>query len=519
MTDRRRRLEGLDLLVQGEGVRRDVTVEIGDASVRLGDVRLDYPEIFWTSRRAGLLMLFAVDRTVAVKGSGQALQALTGAVEGRVGGTSGRGRLPAELAEEVILCTAGAAVVGRVAGRSVSGLRVMVITRRGLHLLERDRDLRVGWPVEEARVADGEEAGRKGAVVVLRKGESVLRLLYLFPEEREAVLRAARREGVEGTLSDGPARVELPGPGDAPDPPGSAGTGAEGAEAGGHAASSGGRAGGSESRSAGTESLELFDRREVAGPVAPDLPDFRVSVETLQHGAEDAGERLAGERIRSAGLSPHFLETHLLELGEIALGPFLLRKSAASTARGLDRAAEAMDPAELREDTEAAVANAADRMVEVYGRELGRLTSEKRAPARVEEEHELSVEEREDLRLRLHAPFEKLLPRLRELAERQEALRLRLEELERGPPDAEEDDARAAARAWRETLESVDRAFEEAWEEFLEVAAHAWRDRMLPSLGEVGSMRRRRLPEWASLTLLGVVTLLAAAAAVILLVW
>lgn len=525
MTTPFRREEGLDVLVQGEGVRRDVPVEIGRESVRLGSLRLPYPEIFWTSRRAGLLMLFARDRTVAVKGSGSALQALTGAVESRVGGTAGRGRLPPELAEEVILCTAGAAAVGTVAGHAVSGLRVMVVTRRGLHLLSGRADLRLGWPAEEARVTDRGEEGHKGSVVMLRKGESELRILYLFPEEQEVLVRAAREEAPEERLDDGPVAVELiraraedgeaAGDGDRAEgvegrgehPDGDAGGGAE-ADAGTDAEAG-----------AGAESLELFDRREVAGPVAPELPEFRVSVETLQRGAERAAAGLSGERVRSAGLSPHFLETHLLELGEIALGPLLLRKSAASTARSLDRAVEAMDPSELREDTRAAVENAADRMLEVYDRELGRLIREKRAPSRVREEHGLSVEEREDLRLRLQAPFEKLQPRLRELADRRGTLRRRLQELERGPPGAEEDEARAAAREWRATLEAVDRAFESAWEDFLEEVSATWGDRMLPSLGEVGGMRRRRFPEWVTLALLGVVTLLLAAAAVILLVW
>jgi hypothetical protein len=526
MTTPSRREEGLDVLVQGEGVRRDVPVEIGQESVRLGSLRLPYPEIFWTSRRAGLLMLFARERTVAVKGSGSALQALTGAVEGRVGGTAGRGRLPPDLAEEVILCTAGAAAVGSVAGHAVSGLRVMVVTRRGLHLLTGREDLRLGWPAEEARVTAREEEGHKGSVVVLRKGESELRILYLFPEEREVLVRAARGEAPEERLTDGPTSVELARPrseegetddgGDGDRAGGTAGR-PEGEEAGGEDPD--GDAGTEADAGTGAESLELFDRREVAGPVAPELPEFRVSVETLQRGAERAAAGLSGERVRSAGLSPHFLETHLLELGEIALGPLLLRKSAASTARSLDRAAEAMDPSELREDTRAAVENAADRMLEVYDRELGRLIGEKRAPSRVREEHGLSVEEREELRLRLQAPFEKLQPRLRELADRRGTLRRRLQELEGGPPGAEEGEARAAAREWRETLEAVDRAFESAWEDFLEEVSATWGDRMLPSLGEVGGMRRRRFPEWVTLALLGVVTLILAAAAVILLVW
>lgn len=555
-----RRFEDVDVLVQGEGIRRGVTVEVREAGLRVGDLAVPGREIWWTSRRAGLLMLFGRERTLAVKGDRPVLDALARAVEARRGAAGSRGRLPDELTGEVVVCTAGTAVVGRVGGRETSGLRVAVATRRGLHLLAGERDLRLGWPVDEARVTEEGEGAGRGRALMLRKGDDVLRLLYLFAEETDAVLRAARGGPKGEPLADGVRAVEIPEPGPPPDEAGSGpsgdgddaagddfvasgardgsddaegteGTGAGSETTGDDAPAEGGTGdgGGPEASPAGPDGeaapadggpspgdgegpeLEMFDRREVAGPIRPELPEFRLSVDVLRAGARDAAGRLAGRGVEEAGLPPHFLETHFLELGETALGPLLLRKSAAATAKTLERALEAMDASELEEDTEAAASNAADRMLEVYGRELDRLLSEKRAPASVEEEHELTVEEREDVRLRIHAPFEQLAPLFRDLEERQQELRRRVQVVESGPPGGDDRDVRESAGAWREALERVDRGFVDAWDEVVDEIAGIWKARLLPSLAEVGSMRRRRMPEWARLVLLALASLLAAA--------
>lgn len=554
-----RRLEGLDVLVQGEGVRRGVSVEVTADAVRAGGLSLPVREIYWTSRRAGLLMLFARDLTVAVKGGRAALDELGRIVEEQRGGRSGRGRLPASVSGEVVVCTAGTAVVGRVAGHAASGLRVAVVTRRAVHLLSRDRDLRLGWPVDAAEVEDEPEGRPRGRALVLRKGRDLLRLLYLFPEEMEAVLRVAGSAPPGPAVEDGLVRLELPDPPEAggdggagegpgrpgepsPAPPETA-TGApeepavgpgedpaarddggdvqpgRGPDPGGGASAREPVPGADGDDGPEAGALELFARREVAGPVQPELPTFRVSVDTLQEGAREAARELSEEAVRRAGLGAHFLETHFLELGETALGPLLLRKSAASTARSLERALEAMDASELKEDTDAAAANAADRLIEVYRRELTRLLSEKRAAARVEEEHGLGVEEREDIRLRVHAPFEKLMPRFRELEERQHELSDRLEVLEEGPPGGGEEELDEASEAWRRALARVDVGFASAWEELVGEIVDVWETRLLPSLAEVGAMQRRRVPEWMYLTVLALVTLLAAAAVMILWVW
>lgn len=538
------RLEGVDVLVQGEGVRRQVPLEVDDGGLRFGEMDLPYRSIYWTSRRAGLLMIFAADRTLAVKGSRDALDELARRLE------RGRGRrrsgLPASLAEEVIVCTAGTAVVGRIAGREASGLRVAVLTRRGLHLLDGREELRLGWPVDAARVVEHPGSGPREEALLLEKDGEPIRLLYLFPEELQSAVRLATTEPEGERLGDGPARLRLelderrpveegsvdeasvdeasgePGRGRGrADGSRSAGGGqADAPEAGADADAPDARDGGRPPRGSGDgESLELFARREVAGPVQPELPPFRLSVSALQEKAEAAIGRIAREPVRKAGLGPHFLETHFLELGEVALGPLLLRKSAATSAGSFVRVVEAMDGEELQEDTRAAVSNAANRLIEVYGEQLDRLVSAKRAPARVEEEYRLEMEEEEEIRLRLQSPFERLIPVLRELEERQEELRDRLREVEEGPPGADDPDLGDVGERWKRTMRRVEHEFEDALDDLLDELVEVWDGRLLPRLADVGTMRRRRVPEWVRLALLAGVTLLAAATAMILLVW
>lgn len=490
-------LAPLDVLVEGQGVRRGVTPRLAADALQLDGLEVPYGRVIWISRRAGLLMVFTAERAVAVKGEREDLERLARGLEERLGSETDRARLPDELAREVVVFAAGTAAVGRLGERRASGLRVAVFTREGLRLLGGREPLSLDWPVDEARQVEAAEA-TAGSALLLRKGESVLRLLYLFPEEIRSAIRLARESGGE------------------PEGTAEAGAGEERAEG------AGGGDGGQEPETGtkdGSGSLEMFARGEVAPPVRSELPDMRLSVDVLQAAAEEAAGSVSPEPIERAGLRPHFLEMHLVELGEIALGPVLLRKSAAGSAASLRKAVEAMGAGELREDARAAVGNAANRLAEVYRSELERLVDEKRAPPRVEEEHELEVEELEELRLRLQAPVDRLVPLLRELEEAQERLVDRLRELESGPPDAEEEEMESAREAWSRVLRRVDRAFERAWEEMVEEAARTWADRLLPSLAEIGSMRRRRLPEWATVALLAVATLLMAAAAMILLVW
>mgnify|MGYP006286379637 CR=1 FL=1 len=486
----------LDVLIEGRGVQRGVTPRVTPNALRLDDLEVPYGDVIWVSRRAGLLMVFTGDGALAAKGERETLERLAHALEERLGEEPGRGRLPAEVTREVVVFTAGAAVVGEVEGRRASGLRVAVFTRRGVRLLGGRRRLGMDWPVDEARTVEAE--GGSGPALLLRRGESVLRLLYLFPEELRSAIRLARGEA--GARRDGPDR-------------------ADGSDRTGTPADGGAEPAETPEDGDGTGSLEMFARGEVAPPVRSELPEMRLSVDVLQEAAEEAAGAVPPEPAEVAGLRPHFLEMHLVELGEIALGPVLLRKSAAGSAGSLRKAVEAMDAGELREDARAAVGNAANRLAEVFEAELGRLVDEKRAPPRVEEEHRLGVEELEELKLRLQAPVDRLVPLLRELEEAQDRLLDRLRELEAGPPDADEDAVDSAREEWSRCLRRVDRAFERAWGEMVDEAADAWAERLLPSLAEVGTMRRRRLPEWVTLALLALATLLMAAAAMILLVW
>lgn len=464
-------MSSLDVLLEGEGVRRGVSARCEDDALVVGDLRIPLSGIYWTSRRAGLLMIFSEERTLALQGPRGRLEALSDELERRLRGEKGRGRLPSRLTAEVVVCTAGAAVVGRLGGRAVKGLRVAVATRQALHLLGGAGEERLSWPADEARALEGESDGRSG--LLLRRGDDELRVLYLFPEEIRSLVGLAGEEP----------------------PPGPRVTAGEG------------------------EPLELFARGEVAPPVESELPELRLSVDVIQAVAEEAAGEVPEALLERARTRPHFFETHLLELGEIALGPLLLRKSAAGVARSMERAVEAMDAEELRSDARAAVANAASRLVEVYETELDRLLRARRAPPKVEEEHGLSVEEREEVRLRLQAPVDRMVPRFRELEERQGELLRALREHASGPPDAERGAVDEARRSWGRVLARVDRDFSEAWKEMAEESATLWRERLLPSLAAVASMRRRRVPEWVTILALALLTLLAAASAMILWIW
>lgn len=519
----------LDVLVQGDGVYRDVAAEVGDDAFHVGHLSLPYRSVFWTSRRAGLLMVFTDGRTLALKGPRERLDDLGRALERQLGRAGARGRLPSEQASEVVVFTAGTAVVGRIGERKASGLRVALFTRQALHLLGGEENLRLAWPVDEAREVEEAAAGSEGRALLLRKGETVLRLLYLFPEEVQVAIRVASGEPSdgEGAPAGPPPEREDDGRGEEAPEDAAGRTVASGdgeGNAAGAEAPNGpapGKGGAGEAARDEGDALELFARGEVAHPVRPELPPLRLSVDAIQGTAREVSEEVPRPPARAAGLPLHFLETHVVELGEIALGPLLLRKSAAATARSLRKAVEAMDAGELREDARAAVSNAAHRLVEAYHGELERLVEEKRAPPRVREEHGLDMEEREEIRLRIQAPVDRMVPLLRELEEAQAELLERLRALETGPPGAGEEEAGVdeAREAWSRTLVQVDRAFREAWQEMAAEIADVWSTRLLPSLAGVAELRRRRLPEWATVVGLAALTLLAAALAMILWIW
>jgi len=245
----------------------------------------------------------------------------------------------------------------------------------------------------------------------------------------------------------------------------------------------------------------------VAPPPPAELPELSTAAGSLQPAARREADEMPPESDREF-LPEHYFEMHFLELGEIALGPLLLRKSAASGARGLERAARALDAGELQEDTRAAVARAVSRLDEAYREHLRRLIDDRRAPNRLRSELGLTEDERADLTTRAQAPFDKLAPRFRELEEAQTKLLTRLEVLAEGPPDGSDRGVEELAEEWRGALRRVDRGYEEAWEEALGEIRRTWESTLLPRLSDVASMERRRVPEWVQLALIALGTAL-----------
>ncbi len=451
-----------DVHVPGEPVRRDVEVRLDAPDLRVGDRALALDELLWTDRRAGLLLLFTMDRGVALRAEGSLLDEMADAVAGHVSRADGRERLSDRLEGRSLRLVAGCAVVGRIAGRTVHGLRVAALSGEGLHLVGAGETLGMEWPVEAAEVVQG-KGGRRA--LRLRKDDDVVALHYLDRDEEEAVREAA--SAPDGTSPDG--------------------------------------------------SLEMFRQKDVAPPPPAEIPELSVAAESLPATAEEAAGRVPDDLREDAGLRPHFLETHFLELGEIALGPLLLRKSAASGARSLERALEALDAGELQDDTRAAVSRAVRRLTEVYDEELERLRGARNVARSSLEARALDRDELDRLTARVQAPFDQLAPRFRELEEAQESLRVRLEELAEGPPRGDDAGVDRAAEAWRVELRRLDRGFREAWKEALEELRRAWGSLLLPRLAEMADVQRRRIPEWARLALLGILTFLVVGAAVLLL--
>lgn len=181
-----------DVWSQAEGVRRDQRVRPGDASVQVGDAEVRYDSVRWKARRADLLMLFTADRSLAIQGRSDPLNRLDRALTRRLSPRRSRRRYLASVAEEVLLFAAAVAARGRVDGGAVTGLHVAVVTRDALHLFSADSRLSLPFPVEKCRTRSGSHEEGTRATVVLRRGDDLLELLYLFPEERDTLLEAAR---------------------------------------------------------------------------------------------------------------------------------------------------------------------------------------------------------------------------------------------------------------------------------------------------------------------------------------
>lgn len=456
----------LDVFVQGAGVQRDVEVEALDGGLRVGDRTVPWRDIHWVSRRSGMMLVFTSHANLAIQASGKTLSDVERWLEGGVDQTELRRRLVRQLGHEVVLFAAGCAVDGRLDGSRLRGLFLAAATRRALYLLSGSGQYTIEWPVDRVKrqLARPDEIG--GDALLLARGDDEVLLRYLFPEEILALATACRRK--------------------APAPAGESPT------------------------------LELFSRKEVSPPPPAELPQFSVAAGALHEVAGRAAANVPGELRERAELAPGFFEEHFLELGEIALGPLILRKSAASTAGSLRKAAEAMDAAGLREDTRAAVAAAADRMLEVYGVEAARLASA-RGLSRVAEATIID-ELRIELAGRMQAPFDRLWTRFEGLDEQGAALVELLDAYEEGSPGDENTGVEDAAEGWRSTLGRLDAGYVGAWRELVEEIEKTWSTELLPSLVRISTHRREGLPEWARLAALGLVTLVVVAALVFLFV-
>ena len=65
-----------DVLVAGEPARRQVPVACSPSGLRFDGEQVEMDSIFWVSRRAGLILLFARRRTLVFFGDGGDLQEL-----------------------------------------------------------------------------------------------------------------------------------------------------------------------------------------------------------------------------------------------------------------------------------------------------------------------------------------------------------------------------------------------------------------------------------------------------------
>jgi len=57
-----------DVFVEGSGVRRGARVTVAGVALLCDELMVPYGEVFWVSRRKGMLLLFAVRATLAIKG-------------------------------------------------------------------------------------------------------------------------------------------------------------------------------------------------------------------------------------------------------------------------------------------------------------------------------------------------------------------------------------------------------------------------------------------------------------------
>lgn len=459
----------LDVFVQGVGVKRGTEVERLDDGIRFGERTIPWRDILWVSRRAGMMLVFTNRSNIAVQATGHELSKLEGWLDRGVDQTELRRRLVRQIGHEVVLFSAGCAVDGTFGGTKLRGLYLAAATRRALYLLSGSGQYTMEWPVDRVKrqLARPGEVGGDG--LLLAKGEDELLLRYLFPEEVVSLATACRKQ-----------------------PPPRTGAG---------------------------PALELFSRREVSPPPPAALPEFSEAAGALHDVARRAAANVPGEQMSLVGLTPDFFEDHFLELGELALGPLILRKSAASRAESLRKATEAMNAEGLQEDTRAAVAAAADRLIDVYTGIALRLADARGVQLEGKlEDAPRTVELRQRLAERMQAPFDNLWARFEGLDVQVDDLIEVLDRFEDGPPGEDDGLVEESATEWRATLGRLDAGYVGAWRELVEEIEATWSNDLLPRLVQITTQERRGMPEWVQLAVLGVVTLAIVVALVVLFV-
>lgn len=450
-----------DILVAGQPARRRVPVVCAPSHLRFDGERLDLNSVFWVSRRAGLVLLFARRRTLALFGHGGDLHELAQAVERGTDSDSRRSILQ-PLAAEVVVCAAGTAVSGHIADEPVNGLYLAVFTRQGLHLFAEERRHTVRWPVERARKSTvpvpGGGSDRPG--LLLAGEDTSLAIRYLFSEEIQAVTRVARTT---------PASVEA------------------------------------------ASALEMFGKGEVERPLPARLPEFSEAARALERACGAAVDRVRIDASLGERFDREYFRAHLQSLGEIALGPLMLRRSAAQKADSLGSALEAMDAEQMRQDAMASFRAVAEELGRVYGSEVRTLTRAKR----LDREHG----ERAYAQLGGSALWEKMSKHMEALdpafdavLARQQLLWQRLHARDLAPPETEDAGVEEAIAAWNTEVAKLDAAYGAAGRDMLVEIAVWWSNRLIPALRGLAALRGRRLSERARLAILAVVTFFVVAA-------
>ncbi|MXX79069.1 MAG: hypothetical protein F4Z33_09010 [Gemmatimonadales bacterium] len=453
-----------DVHLAGEQVRSRVSVVCTPAGIHFEDRQIPLASVFWVSRRAGLILVFARRHTVAFFGDSGDLEDFARTVE-RGSDVAGRRSLLRPLAADVVVCTAGTEIAGRIGAAPLEGLYLAGFylggfTRRGLHLFAEEHEYTLRWPTEHAAEAAADAHGDGRPVLELAKGDASFEIRYLFPEEIRAVLE------VTGTV---------------PEPP------------------------------AADDALEMFDKGQVARPVRTRLPDFSVGAETLQQVCEAAVDRVRIDPSIGESFDRRYFERHFRTLGEMALGPLMLRRSAALEADSVVGAVQAMDAEQMRQDATAAFRGAAEELVRVYTAEVEAVVRTKRLD-RDKGEKALAAAGEPALRETTSKYIEAMNPAFDAALARQQLLLQQLHARDLAPPEAEEASVEEAVRAWTAEVTKLDRAYVSAAAAALLEIGALWSDRMIPGLRALAALRARRLSKRSRWAILAIVTFFVAAA-------